>query len=215
MGLTLVACLPAAMLMRDYAGTGIVLAVYGLFLAGLSNFTLDESRRISEGIALKNVSISQAAENPQATAFYFKDAKIHQELMGEYRFTPGGKNKREIATYVAPLTDSDWTPEAPVRAWVVSSSFESTKNWKLAHQAGVRWQSTSGQELASRAIDKVREKHNLIVPDRPLLLVQWGNPQEKVQHGLSGLKKAFALPFILWFLGLSAHWLKKRTGKRA
>lgn len=208
MGLTLLACLPAAMLMRDYAGVGLALSLIGLVLAGMSCYSLDTSQRISRGVKLENITVAEAYENRQANVFYFKDAKIQQELRGKHQFKPRGKNRAKVTYYVAPLTDSDWTPEDPVQAWVVSASYESTKRWKLDFQSGIRWQSSPNNVREHAAIGDSEEKHGLTLSTEPLL-IKWDDPEKLYQESLSRLKFAFTLPFWLWVVGLSIHWVRK------
>ncbi len=210
LGLTLLACLPVVFLMREHAGAGFLLSLSGLALAGLILMTIDENQAIADAPRLIDVTVKEASLAPQAGSYYFKDAIIWRDKLTEHRYRSKGKNGTTTYYYVAPLTDPGWSPEQPVRAWVVASSHISTKRWSQGKVSGVRWATPAdpGTELRV-ALDKAQRIHDLTSAPEPLL-IKMGDPDALSVARWNRMWSALPVPLVLWSLGWTVWWVWRR-----
>lgn len=185
------------------ASQGAILA--GAVLGFLGGMMAIQWVDVRLGRRVDGIPVAQAAQHPDASVFRFTDGVVRADLRGQH----GVRGRRSATTVfheVAPLVAPDWTPRAPVTAWVAcNTTHENTcvESWQRPLRGGVRidWMVGSTCEQARR--DALARHGLMSAADAPIL--EWtAAPEDAVDPVvwvlvvLSALAHAAWLAVTLW-----------------
>ncbi|NJL03070.1 MAG: hypothetical protein HC910_21805 [Spirulinaceae cyanobacterium SM2_1_0] len=115
-----------------------------LILVGVAALLASNYYELRSGTSISDISVTQAADYPDASQFRFTDGAVRTELTGQriVRSRSGDRTNRQYY-FVAPIVPADWQPSEPVPAWAGCTNTGSAVNvcqgdWPRPYQAGLR-----------------------------------------------------------------------------
>lgn len=128
----------------------IVLGFVGIVVATACGVMALRQEAPLFGASFTDIAVAQAPAH-RAAFYRFTDGQVLADRVGDADVWAGGRNTHYVAytLHVAPLVGADWTPEAPVPAWVVTAPHQgvSRAQWSVPLRAGVAVNTTDTQEV--------------------------------------------------------------------
>lgn len=174
---------------------GIILSLLSWLLMGMVYFVANEYLNFYHWKyeVVKNISVKEVNQYPNASAFYFNDGKILLDKHDASLFITGNSETStgSVTSYMVPFVPNDWKENDSVQVFLFgeeNNQFEYTvpieysdfyKELQKPYNAGLVLRVPDGEEMYAEKILDAKNHHHLNIAPNPFIL-KW--VEDPVRH---------------------------------
>lgn len=177
---------------------------------------------------VKNISVKEAPQYPNASAFYFNDGKILLEKHSSTYFITGDgeTSSGSVTSYLVPFVPNDWKENDSVHIFLfgeennqyeyrVSIEYSDFyEELKQAYQAGLVLRVPDGTDLYTEKIKQAEKDQELTIAKHPFILKWVNDPENYVKEYFIDCLKTliyFNLAWVVFVLIRRVYFAYKRS----